>query len=239
MYAIGSNVNIAPLKIGQPVNEIYSTVPIEPSISLEHKGSSYRFELTEDDMNSKPLARIGEYYIQINVDKFDGTLSSVRYLDAGTLIKLQPYELVYLGELLEVEPSEVGDEESVSTGSAKQIIDITNIMRARHQLNSLEWDENTSEVALAHSVDMYESDDFSHTSKKFGELSDRLEAGEVFYQLAGENIAANYADAPAVMEGWLNSKGHRETLLNENFTHIGVGVYKKHYTQNFIQKWEE
>ena len=25
--------------------------------------------------------------------------------------------------------------------------------------------------------------------------------------MAGENIATNYIDAPAVVEGWLNSKG--------------------------------
>lgn len=41
------------------------------------------------------------------------------------------------------------------------------------------------------------------------------------------------------MEGWLNSSAHRETLLNEQFTHIGVGVHKKHFTQNFIEKWEQ
>jgi uncharacterized protein YkwD len=86
---------------------------------------------------------------------------------------------------------------------------------------------------------MYETDNFSHTSEKFGELSDRLDVGDVFYQLAGENIAANYIDGPAVVEGWLNSKGHRETLLNKEYTHLGVGVYHKYFTQNFIQKWDE
>lgn len=239
LYAIGPNVNIAPFKIGQPVDEIYSSVPIEPNISLEYDGSSYRFELTEDDMNSRPLVQMGDFYAQIHIDKFDGTLSSVRFMNAETLIKLQPYELVYLGELLEVNPAEVGDEREISAGSARQIFDITNIMRARYNLNPLGWDEIVADVARAHSIDMFESDDFSHTSQKYGELEDRLEAGEVFYQVAGENIAANYADAPAVMEGWLNSKGHRETLLNGEFTHIGVGVYNRHYTQNFIQKWEE
>ena len=86
---------------------------------------------------------------------------------------------------------------------------------------------------------MSESDDFSHTSKKFGSLSDRLEAAKVAYKSAGENIAVNYTDGPAVAEGWLNSKGHRESLLNEEFTHLGVGVYQKYYTQNFINKSED
>ncbi|MBR8644979.1 hypothetical protein KEH51_13740 [[Brevibacterium] frigoritolerans] len=38
------------------------------------------------------------------------------------------------------------------------------------------------------------------------------------------------------MEGWLNSKGHRDAMLNEEFTGLGVGVYKNYYTQNFIKR---
>jgi len=239
LYAIGSDVDVSPFSIGQSIDEIYSDISYEPEVNLEYEGSSYRFELTENDMNSRPLIPMGEFFAQINVDKFDGTISSIRFMDTETLLKLQPYELVYLGTLLEPSPTGEDEQARISEGNAKQILDITNIMRIRHHLKPLDWDEKLTEVALAHSVDMYENDDFSHTSKVNGELADRLEAGDVFYQLAGENIAANYADAPAVMEGWLNSKGHRETLLNSEFTHLGVGVYKRHYTQNFIQKWAE
>ena len=86
---------------------------------------------------------------------------------------------------------------------------------------------------------MAENNDFSHTSKKYGDLTNRLKTAEVAYLAAGENIAANYTDGPAVVVGWLNSKGHRETLLNKDYTHLGVGVYQKYYTQNFIQKTEQ
>jgi uncharacterized protein YkwD len=238
LYAIGSDVNVSPFKVGQPVEEIYSKVPIELNISLDFKGSHYRFELTDSDMNTQPLIQVGDCYAQLYIDKFTGTLSSVRYMDAETLLLLRPYELLYQGELLKANFAKSDSEEQIQSASEKQIYDITNIMRNRYQSTPLKWDEKTSEVALAHSKDMYETKEFSHSSKKYGELSDRLEAGEVSYQLAGENIAANYVDAPAVMEGWLNSKGHRENLLNEEFTHIGVGVFKKYYTQNFIQRQE-
>ncbi|MBS7717070.1 CAP domain-containing protein, partial [Vibrio cholerae] len=109
--------------------------------------------------------------------------------------------------------------------------DMTNVLRKRFKLNTVEWDQPTAEVALGHSKDMFDTENFSHTSEKYGDLEDRLKAGDVFYQVAGENIAAGYSDAPAVMEGWLNSKGHRECLLNEKFTHLGVGVFDKYYTQ--------
>lgn len=239
IFATGENLDISPFKIGQPVGEIYSSVFVETNINLEYKESSYRFELSEEDLNTRPLVMVGDHYAQLNIDKFTGTLSSVRLMDAATLIKMRPYEMVYRGELLEAPLPSPAFEEDVERGKEQQILDLTNVLRVRHNLSPLEWDKMTADVAFAHSKDMYESKDFSHISKTYGELADRLEAGGVLYKMAGENIAANYMDAPAVVEGWLNSKGHRESLLNEEFTHLGVGVYKKHYTQNFIRKLEE
>ena len=127
------------------------------------------------------------------------------------------------------------NEEKLDHDNEKQIFELTNIIRTRINIEPLKWDEKIAEVAFNHSIDMHENDEFSHPSKKYGELSNRLDEGEVAYKTAGENIASNYIDAPAVVEGWLNSKDHRESLLNEDFTHIGIGVYKKYFTQNFIQ----
>ena len=157
------------------------------------------------------------------MDKFTGTLSSIRLMDAPTLIKIRPYELVYRGNLLDQKNVEK-DEEKLEHDNEKQIFELTNIIRTRYHIEPLKWDEKTAQVAFNHSIDMYENEEISHTSKKYEELSDRLDEGEVAYKTAGENIAANYIDAPAVVEGWLNSKDHRESLLNKDFTHIGVGV---------------
>ncbi len=63
-----------------------------------------------------------------------------------------------------------------------------------------------------------------------------MKNAKVAYQTAGENIAANYTDGPAVVEGWLNSKGHREAILNKDYSHLGVGVFQKYYTQNLYFK---
>lgn len=239
LFVTGEDSDIYPFKIGQPIGELYSSVFFETEFSLKVKDSSYRFELSEDDLNTRPLVMVGDFYSQLNIDRFTGTLSSVRLMDAATLIKLRPYEMVYRGELLEPPLPSPALEEEVERAKEKQILDITNVIRARHHLQPLEWDDQTASAAFDHSKDMYESKDFSHTSKTYGDLKDRLKAKEVLYEAAGENIAANYTDAPAVVEGWLNSKGHRDSLLNEEFTHLGVGVYKKHYTQNFIKKADE
>ncbi|NLL19195.1 MAG: hypothetical protein GX262_09240, partial [Clostridia bacterium] len=35
-------------------------------------------------------------------------------------------------------------------------------------------------------------------------------------------------------EGWMNSLGHRQNILNKDFKTLGVGVAGKYYTQNFV-----
>jgi uncharacterized protein YkwD len=239
IYAIGQNLDIAPFEIGQPVEEIFNSHFIDTNINLEFNGNSYRFELNDTDLNLRPMVQLGNVFVQLYIDKFSGNLSSVRFLNAETLIKQRPYELVYNGVLIKAPESSQEMYRTIEEDTEQEIFDLTNVLRARHKLNILQWDESTAEAAFKHSMDMSESNDFSHTSKKFGDLEKRLKTAQVVYQTAGENIAANYTDGPAVVEGWLNSKGHRESLLNKNYTHLGVGVYQKYYTQNFIQKNEQ
>lgn len=49
-------------------------------------------------------------------------------------------------------------------------------------------------------------------------------AGYDNWQSYGENIAFGYATAIEVMQGWMNSPGHRANILNPNFREIGIGV---------------
>ncbi|MDQ0198466.1 CAP domain-containing protein [Neobacillus ginsengisoli] len=236
VFAMGDNLDIAPFEIGQPVEEIFNTQYIDANINIDLNGNSYRFELNDTDLNIRPIVQLGNVYVQLYIDKFTGNLSSVRFMDAETLIKQRPYELTYHGQLIEPPILSEAMSKSVEVGTELEIFDLTNVLRTRNDLEPLKWDENTAKVAFGHSKDMAENDDFSHTSKKFGSLSDRLKSAKVVYQTAGENIAANYTDGPAVVEGWLNSKGHRDSLLNKDFSHLGVGVYQKYYTQDFIRK---
>ncbi|MBM7692395.1 uncharacterized protein YkwD [Peribacillus deserti] len=235
VYGTGSQVNAAPFKIGQPINDIFSRININTSIDFKHKGTTYRFELSEEDINTRPLIKLDNIYAQLYLDKFTGSVSSVRFLDPDTLVQLRPYELIYRGQLTNPKQPDELQWKMIEEGNKNQIYDLTNIIRTRFELEELELLEDVSEVAYLHSKDMLTDDYFSHTSPTKGELTDRLEESDIAYTLAGENIAANYVDGIAAVEGWLNSKGHRDAMLNEEFTGIGVGVYRKYYTQNFVK----
>ncbi|UHA59408.1 CAP domain-containing protein [Metabacillus litoralis] len=238
VYGIGKGLNAKPFVIGQPIQEVFKIQPVSSSLSLEFEGNSYRFEFSEEDMNTRPTVKIGDVFVQLYIDKFDGILSSIRVVDAETFIKQRSYEVTYRGELIEAKEISEDKWEKIETGAEQQILSITNMLRARHGLSAVQWHEDTSKVAFLHSKDMKENEYFSHESPTEGTLVNRLAQLDIKYQMAGENIAAQYVDAIAASEGWLNSKGHRDTMLNEEFTHLGVGVDGLYYTQNFITTWD-
>lgn len=236
IYVAGENVDISPFRISEKYNDIYAQYPFSYEVALERSNSSYQFELSESELNEQPLITLKNGWAQLYFDKFTRQLSGIRYMDEETLLKQRPYQLVYAGQLLE--PSALPPERlvQVEQANAKQILDLTNVIRLRHQLPLLSWDEQTAQVAYLHSKDMKESNYFAHQSPTYGTLGDRLNKGRVPFRAAGENIASNYADGIAAVQGWLNSEGHRKNVLNSQFTGLGVGVYDKYYTQNFIQK---
>ena len=239
LYAIGNQVDVAPYKLGQRLEDIYRFTIVDSEIVVNDDSGAYQFELNEEDLNTRLLVPLGNIYAQLYLDKFTGKLTSIRFLDSQTLIEMHPYEMMYRGELAEeVEPSEE-EWDKVNTASEQQIFDITNVIRHQFEEDILQWDEETASVARGHSKEMYEEDYFSHDSPTLGDLSHRLEQEDVHFKAAGENIASQYMDAPEAVHGWLNSDGHRKILLEQNFTHLGVGVYKRFYTQNFIEKIEE
>ncbi|GEN86613.1 CAP domain-containing protein [Oceanobacillus sp. FSL W8-0428] len=237
VYAIGEDLEISPIESGASYVEIADKFPFLSEVDYSDDNSSFTFRLTTEDLQMRPLVKISDNtFIQFYFDTFTETLSSVRISTGDALLLQRPYEIEYRGEL--PEQPEFSEEEwgEIQTGMEQQILDISNIMRYQRDLPRLEWDDQVSLVAYDHSRDMYENDYFSHVSLEGDGLKERLEARQVAYVAAGENIAAQYPDAPAAMEGWLNSESHREALLSDEYSYLGVGVYRFYYTQNFLGK---
>jgi uncharacterized protein YkwD len=235
LFVLGSEVNTKPFTIGESTAEINKKFPIQSEVTISEGESFFRFELSEQEVMLRPLIEAGKgVWVQLYFDKFTNKLSSVRYITSDILLKHKPYSIVYRGELPGVPMLSEKEQLKVDESEQKQIFELTNVIRKKYDLQALEWDEPTSEVAFLHSKDMAVQNYFSHESKDGRTLSDRLNEGEITFLQAGENIAANYTDGIAAVEGWMNSEGHRKTLLNKEYTHLGVGVYKKYYTQDFL-----
>ncbi|PYZ95289.1 hypothetical protein CR194_00495 [Salipaludibacillus keqinensis] len=160
--------------------------------------------------------------------------------------------LIYPGQQITIPSS--GGQSSSSQGNTEQqvsqsqvsqfereVVRLTNVERQSRGLSPLQLDEQVSQVARLKSQDMADQGYFSHQSPRYGSPFDMLRSEGVSYQRAGENIAAGQSTPAQVVQGWMNSQGHRENILNSHYTHIGVGhveggSYRHYWTQMFISK---
>lgn len=106
-----------------------------------------------------------------------------------------------------------------------KVVQLTNSYRAQNGLAALELNLKLNNVAQSHSQDMALCDYFSHTGSNGCSSSDRVLNAGYNYSYVGENIAAGYATPEEVVQGWINSPGHRANILNANFKEIGIGYY--------------
>jgi uncharacterized protein YkwD len=81
-------------------------------------------------------------------------------------------------------------------------------------------------AARLHSRDMAQQGYFAHESLDGRRFTDRMrEAGYQGSGPWGENIASGYPDAASVVQGWMDSPGHCENIMNGRFGVLGVGYH--------------
>ena len=157
----------------------------------------------------------------------DGSVHVIREIDRSMWVRSGP-----AGPSLRAAPTSLAIELEVLT--------LTNQERAELGLHALSWNGDLFTAARGHSEDMAAQDYFSHTSIDGRSPADRIDATGYDWQTWGENIAAGYSTPEAVMNGWMNSDGHRANILQEAFCDLGVGYgfdssssYRHYWTQNF------
>ncbi|MFJ3234395.1 CAP domain-containing protein [Streptomyces sp. NPDC086787] len=104
-----------------------------------------------------------------------------------------------------------------------EVVRLTNAERRAAGLPPLAADPLLAAAAQGHSADMAARDFYSHTSPEGSEPWDRAAAAGAARRSIGENIACGQRSAAEVVDGWMNSPGHRANILKPSFTHIGVG----------------
>jgi uncharacterized protein YkwD len=107
----------------------------------------------------------------------------------------------------------------------QQVLDLTNSERTKAGLQPLRLNEKLNQAAQGHSQDMAMADYFSHTGANGSNAGDRAASAGYYYSSLGENIAAGYITAEEVVQGWMNSPGHRANIMNAGYQELGVGYY--------------
>ena len=114
-------------------------------------------------------------------------------------------------------------------------------MRVANGVPPLKLNQDLMNEARYHTADMMQDDYFKHRThdRIDGEL---VEVCEWFERLdsflpntvsSGENIAAGYLSPQAVIDGWMGSSSHRESLLADSYREIGAGFAGNYWSQVF------
>ena len=123
----------------------------------------------------------------------------------------------------------------------KKCLQLTNNFRAKNNLPPLIWDDDIWRIALTHSKNMGEKKvPFSHEG-----FNERINLFPFYFTEACENVFMglgyrDYAVAPAAVNGWISSPGHKKNLLSDT-THCAIATYitrrgEYYLTQMFARK---
>ncbi|TVU51997.1 MAG: hypothetical protein EA414_19910 [Arthrospira sp. PLM2.Bin9] len=108
----------------------------------------------------------------------------------------------------------------------QEVLELVNQERANFGLQPLVEEPLLTQAARTHSTNMALQDFYSHTGADGSEFTDRILAtGFSITGASAENIYASPRTPQAAVDGWMKSPGHRENILNPDFTQIGVGHY--------------
>ena len=141
-------------------------------------------------------------------------------------------EDVPLGELPTDTPAEPPEEEEIafeglSENQIKMINEVfeqVNKERVKAGLPELKLNNTLCKAAQVRAEECVKV--FSHTRPNGTKFRTAIEEAGIQSSFTGENVASGYTSASHVMKGWMASPGHKENILRDKFTEIGIGVVK-------------
>jgi uncharacterized protein YkwD len=114
-----------------------------------------------------------------------------------------------------------------NAGFLSQTVDLINSARAANGLGALTLNDQLSNAAQTHSIDMACSGNLSHTGSDGSNPASRIAAAGYNASITRENIYAQPpqygGDPQAAVDWWMSDQIHRDAILNTQITQIGVG----------------
>lgn len=116
-----------------------------------------------------------------------------------------------------------------------EVVYQVNVIRQSYGLQPYTVNMDLTRVAREKNNDMYVHNYFNHVSPTYGSPSNMAKYFGISYKAYGKNLAKGYISPTEVVNGWMNSPGHRANILSTTFTEIGVGYLPGgyHWTQLF------
>jgi len=128
---------------------------------------------------------------------------------------------------------------------AAEVLRLVNVERAREGIAPLAAHPNLNRAAQIRAIEIDDHPNagglWSH-SRPDGRnwVTVFSEVPVTGRRISGENLARGHSTPAMVVQGWMNSPGHRNNIMHPHFTHLGVGVHRgvegrMHWSQLFAE----
>lgn len=121
------------------------------------------------------------------------------------------------------------------SGASVEVLALVNKERATVGCPALTVNAQLTKAAQDHSEDMAAHSNMSHTGSDGSDPGQRITRAGYEWRTYAENVAYGYDTAAQVMEGWMNSPGHKRNILDCEVKEIGIGLAQpgQYWTQDF------
>ena len=112
--------------------------------------------------------------------------------------------------------------------SREVVVNLTNRERTQNGLTNLSENQLLHAIAEERTRDMVEKNYFAHISPTGEQASDLAQRIGYRYKIIAENIASGtFLTNQKIVDGWMQSPGHRKNILSPEVKEIGVSVMKR------------
>ena len=139
----------------------------------------------------------------------------------GIIIGVFALFQVLLTQITRYNPSILGYASQISPS---EIVRLTNQQRASQGLTALKMDAQLSAAAAQKASDMFAKNYWAHISPTGTQPWYFITNSGYSYRYAGENLARDFADPNSVVNAWMNSPTHRENVMSNRYSDIGIAV---------------
>jgi uncharacterized protein YkwD len=149
-----------------------------------------------------------------------------RYFAASAVVLLVAGCAIPVGTPAASPSTRVGESAGNYGTTEARIFNLINAARQRQGLPALVYNAQLDRMAKIQAENMAYFQKMAHTipESQLPTLGDRARyVGYPFGRLA-ENVALGYPNAETVVQGWMNSSGHRRNILDSTVEETGIGI---------------
>lgn len=257
VFVLGTDVDIAPFNVDMTLGDVSEITTIYPTFEFDYKDKKYEIELTEDDMNYRPLISFDNGTFALLHFNYDtGKLLGVRYVGESTLVDMIPYQF---SEESSTPPVELTDEEwkNFNQANTEQLLTILNIVRERINRKPYKLDTELvleSKKALVEfnkdpKLVIKKDDRFEQWQEKVEssnpsdsfllvdeEMERLLKLGKPVDKNTHGLFVQSMGDVPFIVTNWFVNRFDQREIKDSKDEYIGVAYNKNQVLVLFNQK---